>query len=132
MSPQVDKWRILEYSNGMSHDDHFNSQQALSAFERQLKADADRLREEMAQFDLTNLSDDQRKLLLRLLALGAGVGAGALGLYLGKRAADGIAQSDLPRALEQLETLPREIAERIRAGWNGTTSRARRIVIPED
>ncbi|HEX6819783.1 MAG TPA: hypothetical protein VF120_15505 [Ktedonobacterales bacterium] len=117
----------------MSSDEHFNGHQGLAAFERQLKADTERLREEIAQIDLSDLSDEQRKLLLRLLALGAGLGAGALGLYLGKRAADGIAQSDLPRALEQLETLPREIVERIRAGWSGaTTSRGRRIVIPED
>lgn len=129
----VDKRHVLGYSNGMSSDEHFNGQQGLSAFERQLKADTERLREEISQFDLSDLSDEQRKLLLRLFALGAGLGAGALGLYLGKRAADGIAQSDLARTLEQLETLPREIVERIRAGWNGTTtSRGRRIVIPED
>jgi len=116
----------------MSSKSRFDEHEGLAAFERQLQADAQRLREEIGQLDLTNLSDEQRKLLLRLLAVGAGLGAGALGLYLGKRAADGISQSDLPRALEQLETLPREIVERIRAGWTGTTTRSRRIVIPED
>lgn len=117
----------------MGTNDRFNEHEGLAAFERQLKADAERLRDEIGQLDVADLSDEQRKLLLRLLALGAGVGAGALGLYLGKRAVDGIAQSDLPRALEQLETLPREIVERIRAGWNGSAiSRARRIIIPED
>lgn len=121
----------------MDHDEHFDGQQGLSAFERQLKSDAERLRQEFGQIDLTELTEEQRKLLLRLLALGAGVGVSALGLYLGKRAADGIAQSDLPRALEQLENLPREIVERIRAGWNGNgwgnpSGRGRRIVIPED
>src|SRR5690242_9748557 len=113
MSQVVDKPSELEYSKGMNHDEHFNGQHGLSAFERQLKADAERLRDEWGQFDLADLNEDQRKALLRLLALGAGVGVGVFGLYLGKRAADGIAQSDLPRALEQLERLPREIAERI-------------------
>jgi hypothetical protein len=119
----------------MSHRNDFSGHAGLSEFERQLQAGVDRLRSGQTRFDLGEfgeLPEEQRKLLLRLLALGAGLGIGALGLYLGKRAVDGIEQTDLPDVLKELENLPREILERIRSGWSGTARRGQRIIIPDE
>ncbi len=119
----------------MSHRNDFSGHPGLSEFERQLQTGVERLRSGQGHFDLGDLSElpeEQRKLLLRLLALGAGLGIGALGLYLGKRVVDGIEQTDLPDVLRELENLPREIVERIRAGWSGTGRRGQRIIIPDE
>ncbi len=119
----------------MDHDDHFNAQHGIESFERWLKANAERWRESGGHINLGELSElpeEDRQALLKMLAWGAGIGLGALGLYLGKRAADGIAQSDLPEALRRLESLPAEIVERIRAGWNGTARRGQRVIIPDE
>lgn len=119
----------------MSHRHDFSGHPGLSDFERQLQTGVEQLRSGQAHFDLGDMSelpDEQRKLLLRVLAVGAGLGLGALGLYLGKRAVDGIEQTDLPEVLRELENLPREIVERIRAGWSGTGRRGQRIIIPDE
>lgn len=119
----------------MSQEDHFKQHERLSTFERQLKDIAQRIRDNRGHFDVgevNNLPEEERKLLLRLLAIGAGLGVGALGLYLGKRAAEGVAQTDLPDTLRHLENLPTEIVERIRAGWNGLSRREQRIIIPDE
>jgi len=127
------RWAV--YTKGMSHRHDFSGHPGLSEFERQLQTGVERLRSGQAHFDLGDMSElpeEQRKLLLRLLALGAGLGLGALGLYLGKRAVDGIEQTDLPEVLRELENLPKEIVERIRAGWSGTGRRGQRIIIPDE
>jgi hypothetical protein len=119
----------------MSADNHFDEHEALAAFERRLKEYAERLRAGGGQLNLGEMGDlpeEERKLLLRLLAIGAGLGAGAVGLYFGKRIADGVARSGLPDALQHIEALPAEIVERIRAGWTGQSRRPQRIIIPEE
>lgn len=121
------------------HDDDTSDpqpdpQSGLDALERWLKANAERWRESnhINLGELTELPEEDRQALLKILAWGAGIGLGALGLYLGKRAADGIAQSDLPETLRHLESLPVEILERIRAGWSGNARRGQRIIIPDE
>jgi hypothetical protein len=122
----------------MSHRHDFSGHPGLSEFERQLQTGVERLRSGQTHFDLGELGnlgelpEEQRKLLLRVLAVGAGLGLGALGLYLGKRAVDGIEQTDLPEMLRELENLPKEIVERIRTGWSGTGRRGQRIIIPDE
>jgi len=139
--PEVtfDKRRSVLYTTSMDHDNHFDDRfkdhERLSAFERQLKDFAERIRENRGRFDVGELNDlpeEDRKFLLRLLAIGAGLGVGALGLYLGKRAAEGVAQTDLADVLRHIEGLPAEIVERIRAGWNGMARREQRIIIPDE
>jgi hypothetical protein len=119
----------------MRHQDYFSDPERLAAFERRVKDFAERLRQYEGRLDLSELGDlpdEERKFLLGLLAVGAGIGLGAIGLYLGKRVADGVARTDLPQALRQMETLPAEIAARIRAGWSGMARREQRIIIPDE
>lgn len=108
--------------------------QGLESLERWLKANAERWRENphINLGELNDLPEADRQALLKILAWGAGIGLGALGLYLGKRAADGIAQTDLPETLRRLENLPIEILERLRAGWGGHARRGQRIIIPDE
>jgi hypothetical protein len=125
---------VLEYLIAMDHDDHGDPSNGLESLERWLKANAERWRESnhINFGEFNELPEEDRQALLKILAVGAGIGLGALGLYLGKRAADGIAQTDLPETLRRLENIPVEILERIRAGWSGSARRGQRIIIPDE
>ncbi len=118
----------------MDHNNHADPSTGLEALERWLRANAERWRENshINLGEITELPEEDRQALLKILAWGAGIGLGVLGLYLGKRAADGIAQTDLPETLRRMEGIPQEILERIRSGWSGTARRGQRIIIPDE